>query len=68
MAMCDDQIDGVDMGLPLGPLLANIFHCSHKSTWLNNCPSDFQPLYYHHYVDDCFVLFHSSNHDLPFLY
>ena len=66
MALCD-QIDGVAMGSPLGPLFADIFLCSHEWTWLNNYPSDFKPLYNRRYVDDCFVLFRSSDHVLPFL-
>ena len=61
-----DQIDGVAMGWPLDPLFANIFLCSHESTWLNSSPSDFKPLYYRRYVD-CFVLFRSSDHVLAFL-
>ena len=32
------QIDGVAMGSPLGPTLANIFLYHHETTWLNNCP------------------------------
>ena len=32
------QIDGVAMGSPLGPTLANIFLCYHESNWLKDCP------------------------------
>ena len=35
------QIDGVAMGSPLGPTLANIFLCYHESNWLKDCPKDF---------------------------
>ena len=31
---CYDQIDGVAMGSPLGPLLANIFLSFHETNWL----------------------------------
>ena len=51
------QIDGVSMGSPLGPTLANIFLCYHETTWLKNCPKSFKPVYYKRYVDDIFVLF-----------
>ena len=32
------QIDGVAMGSPLGPTLANVFMCFHESIWLSQCP------------------------------
>ena len=31
------QCDGVAMGSPLGPTLANVFMCFHEATWLNDC-------------------------------
>ena len=34
------QVDGVAMGSPLGPALANIFMCSFESKWLRDCPND----------------------------
>ena len=61
------QIDGVAMGSPLGPLFANIFMSFHEKTWLHNCPSLFKPLLYRRYVDDCFLLFKSLNHVPLFL-
>ena len=56
------QIDGVAMGSPLGPSLANIFMSYHESIWLMNCPAEFKPVYYRRYVDDIFVLFKSPEH------
>ena len=50
------------MGSPLGPSLANSFLCFHEQTWLNDCPEDFEPLYYRRYVDDIFALFLSPDH------
>ena len=43
---CYGQIDGVSMGFPLGPTLANIFLCYHETTWLKNCPKSLKPVYY----------------------
>ena len=31
------QIDGVAMGSPLGPVLANLFMSIHDKDWLKNC-------------------------------
>ncbi|XP_057312052.1 uncharacterized protein LOC130652847 [Hydractinia symbiolongicarpus] len=56
------QVDGVAMGSPLGPSLANAFLSHHEKTWLDNCPSSFKPVYYRRYVDDVFVLFSSPSH------
>ena len=54
------QIDGVAMGSPLGPTLANVFLCHHEKKWFNDCPNNFQPVFYKGYVDDIFVLFKKS--------
>ena len=59
------QVDGVAMGSPLGPLFANVFMSFHEQIWLQNCPSSFKPVLYRRYVDDCFLLFRSLNH-VPF--
>ena len=60
------QIDGVAMGSPLGPTLANAFLCFYKKKWLDNCPIEFKPVYYRRYVDDIFVLFRSRDHLIKF--
>ena len=31
-----DQVDGVAMGSPLGPVLANIFMCNFEEKWVAN--------------------------------
>ena len=56
------QHDGVAMGSPLGPTLANVFLCYHEKIWLQNCPSEFKPVIYRRYVDDTFLLFRSKHH------
>ena len=56
------QFDGVAMGSPLGPTLANAFLVHFEKNWLQNCPSDFKPHYYWWYVDYMFVLFTSAKH------
>ena len=52
-----NQIDGVAMGSPLGPTLANIFMSHYEQKWLAECPLEFKPKYYRRYVDDIFVMF-----------
>ena len=61
------QIEGVAMGSPLGPTLANVFLCYYKKEWLDNCPSHFKPIVYRRYVDDIFVIFSSKEHLHPFV-
>ena len=60
------QIDGVAMGSPLGPTLANAFLCFYEKKWLEKCPGEFKPVYYRRYVDDIFVLFKSQDHLVKF--
>ena len=40
------QIDGVAMGSPLGPTLANAIICHYEKNWLNECPSQFKHVVY----------------------
>ena len=40
------QIDGVTMGSPLGPTLANAFFCHYEKLWLDSCPPEFKPVVY----------------------
>ena len=55
-----EQIDGVAMGSPLAPTLANIFlnHMEHKYLSPTN---NLIPSYYKRYVDDTFLLFNNTN-------
>ena len=56
------QKDGVAMGSPLGPALANAFLCHYESKWLEDCPLSFLPVFFARYVDDIFVLLRSKDH------
>ena len=56
------QVDGVAMGPPLGPSLANTFLAHYEQILLSDCPDEFKPVYYKRYVDDIFVLFRSPHH------
>ena len=58
-----DQIDGVAMGSPLAPVLANLFMGHHEKKWLDNYV-DSKPLVYKRYVDDIFCLFDKED-DAP---
>ena len=55
-----NQVDGVAMGSPLGPSLANIFMSFLEEIYLNDCPSHFKPILYRRYVDHTFCLFRNS--------
>ena len=61
------QVDGVAMGSPLGPTLANLFLVYYESKWLENCPQQFKPQFYRRYVDDIFVMFKKRAHVKKFL-
>ena len=62
-----DQIDGVAMGSPLGPSLANIFMSHLEKRYLANCPSEFKPVLYRRFVDDTYCLFRDRDHITMFL-
>ena len=57
-----EQCDGVTMGSPLGPTLANVFMCHFENIWLENCPAHFKPIVYRRFVDDTFLLFRTKDH------
>ena len=60
------QTDGVAMGSPLGPALANIFMCSFENKWLKDCPLSLKPVFHRWYVYDMFVLFSSLDQEQKF--
>ena len=62
-----EQIDGVGMGQPCAPTLADIFLTHYENMWLENCPVDFKPIHYKRYVDDTFLLFKDHSQINKFL-
>lgn len=57
------QVDGVMMGSPLGPTLANIFMAHHENQFMN-ANLDCLPSTYLRYIDDTFCIFSdNSKHD-----
>lgn len=62
-----EQIEGLGMGLPLGPTFANIFMSHHEKAWLDDCPLKFKPILYRRYVDDTFLLFRKKKNASSFL-
>ena len=55
------QRDGVAMGSPLAPLLANWFVARVEDKILSNqVHKDYQPVFYKRYVDDVFAIFKSN--------
>ena len=61
------QIDGVAMGSPLAPTLANLFLTHYEGRWLDNFPIQFRPRYYRRYVDDVFLMFERKDQVKKFL-
>ena len=61
-----DQYDGVAMGSPLAPILANLFMGYHEEQWIGSY-KDSQLLYYRRFVDDNFCLFHNEQDAMKFL-
>ena len=63
-----DQIDGVAMGSPLGPTLANLFMGHHERHWLEEFAQiNGNILFYRRYVDDIFAVFESESDAMNFL-
>ena len=60
-----DQVDGVSMGSPLAPVLANLFMGHHEKIWLENFDNS-KVFFYRRYVDDTFCLFNSEHDALSF--
>ena len=52
------QVDGVAMGSPLGPILANLLMVHLEKEWMEE---SFSPKLYYRYVDDIFCVFDLSS-------
>ena len=39
----------------------------HEEKWMSDCPSEFAPVFYRRYVDDCFLIFNEKEHAPLFL-
>ena len=61
-----NQIDGVAMGSPLAPVLANLFMGYNENLWLNNYSLN-KPKFYIRYVDDILTVFDNENDAKHFL-
>ena len=56
------QVDGIAMGSPLGPTLANLLLVYYESKWLEDSPQQFKSQFYCRYVDDVFVMSKKKDH------
>ena len=59
-----DQIDGVAMGSPLGPVLANTFMCDFQEKWVMN--NGARPTIWIRNIDDTFTLFRNKGPTVQF--
>ena len=60
-----DQIDGVAMGSPLAPVLANLFLGHYENIWLTKYQGP-TVHFYRRYVDDTFCLFNTEHDAISF--
>ena len=60
-----NQIDGVAMGSPLAPVLANIFMVFHDSKWLDEYNPN-KPKFYLRYINDILAAFDNEQDSLNF--
>ena len=55
------QLDGVAMGSPIGPLLADVLMNYVIDKAIERTPLDYQPKFFCRYVDDCFATFTNTS-------
>ena len=56
-----EHCDGVAMGSPLKPTLANVFMCHFQNIWSENCPAHFKQIVYRRFIDNAFLLFRKKD-------
>ena len=61
----NDQGDGVSMGSPLAPVLANLFVGHNEKDWIENYKGS-KILFYRRYVDDTFCVFEREQDAVSF--
>lgn len=61
------QLDGLAMGNPIAPCIANIFLCHLEEKIFRDCPTACTPNFYRRYLDDTFVTFDNENQAHEFL-
>ena len=61
-----EHCDGVAMGSPLQPTLANVFMCHFENIWLENCPAHFKQIVYRRFTDNAFSLFRKKDQTQKF--
>ena len=61
------QSEGMAMGSPLGPAFANIFMNDLETRYLDECNSNFKPLFYKRYIDDTIAAFQNKDQAQQFL-
>ena len=59
---CYEQCDGVAVGSPIRPILANVFMCHFENLLFENFPPYFKAIVYRRFVDDTFLLFQVNDY------
>ena len=58
-----EKVNGVAMGSPLVPTIANAFLVHFEKNWLQNCPSDFKCcVHYIYYIFSSFFFMYKREH------
>ena len=60
------RTDGLAMGNPLVPAMANIFLCNLEKEIFKSCPPNCRPLLYRRYLDDTFAVFSDEGEAIKF--
>ena len=63
--MVYEQVDGIAMGSPLAPILANLFMGYNEKNWIEKFEGQ-KPQFYKRYVDDIFATFDNEDDALNF--